>query len=68
MKLFECSSGSLINPLLVTFCEISYKDGQYSAMFCFAGGGYKHAKRTTRPDAEEEIKRYKEHFETEMKL
>ncbi len=64
MKLFEISSGALINPLFVASVEVVEIDGDYSVKFSYAGGGYQHGMMTTKKEADNELLAFKEMFES----
>ncbi len=64
MKLFEISTGALINPLFVASVEVVEIDGDYAVKFYHAGGGYQHGMTTTKKEADNEFLAFKEMFES----
>ncbi len=68
MKLFEISTGALINPLFVASVEVVEIDAElsnkYAVKFSHAGGGYQHGIMTTKKEADNELLAFKEMFES----
>ena len=60
MKLFECSSGGLINPANVTHCSVYWRGRVYVVKFNFTGGVDKELLFDSEEGARNEIRRYVE--------